>query len=117
MTESAKLNCLDDGKVKQDMGKYQKDSIQLESSSSSDNDSDIEFSAQLNVTAPKEQPTIVTATSSTSLSKDDESDRMQSTMWLGTEDGCIHVYNCTDNIRIKKNKIKIQHICAVYSIL
>lgn len=38
-------------------------------------------------------------------------------MWLGTEDGCIHVYNCTDNIRIKKNKIKISHISAVYSIL
>lgn len=38
-------------------------------------------------------------------------------MWLGTEDGCIHVYNCTDNIRIKKNKIKIQHVSAVYSIL
>lgn len=38
-------------------------------------------------------------------------------MWLGTEDGCIIVYNCTDNIRTKKNKIKIQHISAVYSIL
>lgn len=49
----------------------------------------------------------------------DESDCMQhqSTMWLGTEDGCIHVYNCTDNIRTKKNKIKIQQISAVYSIL
>lgn len=50
-------------------------------------------------------------------SNPDETDCQQSTMWLGTEDGCIHVYNCTDNIRIKKNKIKIQHISAVYSIL
>jgi hypothetical protein len=24
---------------------------------------------------------------------------VQATMWLGTEDGTIHVYNCTDNIR------------------
>lgn len=47
----------------------------------------------------------------------DDTDGLQSTMWLGTEDGCIHVYNCTDNIRIKKNKIKIQHVSAVYSIL
>lgn len=57
--------------------------------------------------------------SNTSLAKSDtdETDRTQSTMWLGTEDGCVHVYNCTDNIRIKKNKIKIQHSSAVYSIL
>lgn len=51
-----------------------------------------------------------------SLIEENESQN-QSTMWLGTEDGCIHVYNCTDNIRIKKNKIKIQHVSAVYSIL
>lgn len=41
----------------------------------------------------------------------------QSTMWLGTEDGCIHVYNCSDNIRIKKNKIKIQLSSTVNSIV
>jgi hypothetical protein len=41
----------------------------------------------------------------------------QSTMWLGTEDGCIHVYNCNDNIRIKKNKIKIQLSSTVNSIV
>ncbi|RZF36300.1 hypothetical protein LSTR_LSTR006805 [Laodelphax striatellus] len=39
------------------------------------------------------------------------------TMWLGTEDGSIHVYNCSDNIRIKKNKVKIQHRSAVHSII
>lgn len=47
----------------------------------------------------------------------DDADAHQSTMWLGTEDGCIHIYNCTDNIRTKKNKIKMQLISAVYSIL
>lgn len=47
----------------------------------------------------------------------DEADAQQSTMWLGTEDGCVHVYNCTDNIRIKKNKIKMQLSSSVYSIL
>lgn len=39
----------------------------------------------------------------------DDTDTHQSTMWLGTEDGCIHVYNSGDNIRIKKTKLKMQH--------
>ncbi|XP_050441671.1 rho guanine nucleotide exchange factor 17 [Adelges cooleyi] len=39
------------------------------------------------------------------------------TMWLGTEDGCIHVYNSMDNIRIKRNKVKIQHGSAVHCII
>jgi len=39
------------------------------------------------------------------------------TMWLGTEDGCIHVYNSMDNIRIKRNKVKIQHGSAVHCIM
>lgn len=47
----------------------------------------------------------------------DETDNQQSTMWLGTEDGCIHIYNSGDNIRIKKNKIKLQHGSAILSIL
>ena len=38
-------------------------------------------------------------------------------MWLGTEDGTIHVYNCTDNIRIKKNKEKFTHSAPVLDIL
>ncbi|XP_053961835.1 uncharacterized protein LOC128865531 isoform X2 [Anastrepha ludens] len=50
-------------------------------------------------------------------SNPDEGDGNLSTMWIGTEDGCIHVYNSTDNIRIKKNRIKIEHQSAVYSIL
>ena len=42
---------------------------------------------------------------------------VQATMWLGTEDGTIHVYNCTDNIRIKKNKDKFCHPAPVLAIL
>ena len=41
----------------------------------------------------------------------------QPTMWLGTEDGYIHVYSCCDNIRIKRNKTKIQHGAAVHCIM
>ncbi|XP_071444281.1 uncharacterized protein [Hetaerina americana] len=41
----------------------------------------------------------------------------QATMWLGTEDGCIHVYHCGDNIRTKRNKLRIQHVAAVLCIL
>lgn len=119
--------------------------LQLDSSSSSDNESDIEFSAQLNASSalnaclsavetlqlrdslkeqspapPSSGPPMPNVSSAASLSRSEgelEMDRTQSTMWLGTEDGCVHVYNCTDNIRIKKNKIKIQHSSAVYSIL
>lgn len=46
-----------------------------------------------------------------------EEESNQPTMWLGTEDGCIHVYNCSDNIRIKKNRVKIQHGSSVYCIM
>ncbi|XP_072170852.1 rho guanine nucleotide exchange factor 17-like [Diadema setosum] len=41
----------------------------------------------------------------------------QPTMWLGTEDGCIYVYQCTDNIRTKKSRAKIRHPAAVQCIL
>ncbi|GAB0099388.1 rho guanine nucleotide exchange factor 17 [Sergentomyia squamirostris] len=77
------------------------------SSSSSDNESERDFSpdTKCNIGAkPELQPL-------------DFGDFTQSTMWLGTEDGCIHVYNCSDNIRIKRNKIKMQHNSAVYNIL
>ncbi|KAI8437746.1 hypothetical protein MSG28_011980 [Choristoneura fumiferana] len=50
-------------------------------------------------------------------SEDSGSSANQPTMWLGTEDGCIHVYNCLDNIRIKKNKVKLQHNSGVHSIV
>ncbi|NXG09202.1 ARHGH factor, partial [Sakesphorus luctuosus] len=41
----------------------------------------------------------------------------QSSMWLGTEDGCIHVYQSSDNIRNRKNSMKMQHGAAVMCIL
>lgn len=47
----------------------------------------------------------------------DETDNQQSTMWLGTEDGAIHIYNCSDNIRIKKNKVKLQLGASILSIM
>ncbi|XP_012550335.2 rho guanine nucleotide exchange factor 17 isoform X1 [Bombyx mori] len=50
-------------------------------------------------------------------SEDNATTANQPTMWLGTEDGCIHVYNCMDNIRIKKNKVKLQHNSGVHSIV
>lgn len=39
------------------------------------------------------------------------------TMWLGTEDGCIHIYHCGENIRLKKNRTRIQQGAAVLSIV
>nr|XP_034971270.1 rho guanine nucleotide exchange factor 17 [Zootoca vivipara] len=41
----------------------------------------------------------------------------QSSMWLGTEDGCIHVYQSSDNIRNRKNSMKMQHSASVTCIL
>ena len=41
----------------------------------------------------------------------------ESMMWFGTEDGHIHVYNCTDNIRIRKNKEKFAHGSSVLDII
>ncbi|KAM6447642.1 rho guanine nucleotide exchange factor 17 isoform 2-T2 [Liasis olivaceus] len=41
----------------------------------------------------------------------------QSSMWLGTEDGCIHVYQSSDNIRNRKNSLKMQHSASVTCIL
>ncbi|XP_077467401.1 rho guanine nucleotide exchange factor 17 isoform X2 [Stigmatopora argus] len=41
----------------------------------------------------------------------------QSSVWLGTEDGCIHVYQSSDNIRNRKNSMKIQHAASILCIL
>lgn len=77
--------------------------IQLDSSSSSDSEPEVTRSVS---------PSVIS-----NASQIPACDENESQMWLGTEDGFIHVYNCTDNIRIKKNKIKIQHVSAVTSIL
>lgn len=83
--------------------------VQLDSSSSSDSEPDT------NITAAQDRPFSPSVISNNS--QNPAYDESESQMWLGTEDGFIHVYNCTDNIRIKKNKIKIQHVSAVSSIL
>ncbi|XP_052863854.1 uncharacterized protein LOC128270489 [Anopheles cruzii] len=98
--------------------------IQLDSGSSSE-DSEVESQPEracsqscVSLTPNHRQQDTTPATTACSMAAADvEPETQQSTMWLGTEDGCIHVYNCTDNIRIKKNKIKIPHVSAVYSIL
>ncbi|XP_062241277.1 rho guanine nucleotide exchange factor 17-like [Platichthys flesus] len=41
----------------------------------------------------------------------------QSSVWLGTEDGCIHVYQSSDNIRNRKNSMKMQHASSILCIL
>nr|XP_057935379.1 rho guanine nucleotide exchange factor 17-like isoform X2 [Doryrhamphus excisus] len=41
----------------------------------------------------------------------------QSSVWLGTEDGCIHVYQSSDNIRNRKNSMKMQHGASILCIL
>lgn len=110
-------------------GNEQRD-IQLDSSSSSDDSDEPEQNRplrRLNSAKANSTPQLSTSapnstTDHTSQMTLDESSTVdnqqhQPTMWLGTEDGCIHVYNCTDNIRTKKNKIKIQLVSAIYSIL
>lgn len=102
--------------------------MQLDSSSSSDDSDEPEQNQPLRrLNSAKANSTPQLSTSAPNSSSDhshitDESSsndnqQQQPTMWLGTEDGCIHVYNCTDNIRTKKNKIKMQLSSAIYSIL
>lgn len=41
----------------------------------------------------------------------------QSSVWLGTEDGCVHVYQSSDSIRDRRNSMKLQHAASVTGIL
>ncbi|KAL7038622.1 hypothetical protein ACKWTF_009632 [Chironomus riparius] len=95
--------------------------IQLDSSSSSDSEPEASTATTVTVQDRSVSPSIISNTSSQQQQHQQQlstsGDDGESQMWLGTEDGYIHVYNCTDNIRIKKNKIKIQHVSAVNSIL
>ncbi|KAL6438915.1 hypothetical protein ACFW04_003755 [Cataglyphis niger] len=85
--------------------------IQLDSSSSSDDsDSDDSPCADTGSTTLSGDVSSIDNTTA-------EEDANQPTMWLGTEDGYIHVYNCNDNIRIKKNKVKILHGSSVHCII
>ncbi|XP_032585303.1 uncharacterized protein LOC6572289 isoform X2 [Drosophila mojavensis] len=85
--------------------------------SSSDDETDAVSTAALEQRMPSPAPSLHATYHGHQDSNPDESESNQSTMWIGTEDGCIHVYNSTDNIRIKKNRIKIEHHSAVFSIL
>ncbi|XP_012580964.1 PREDICTED: rho guanine nucleotide exchange factor 17 isoform X2 [Condylura cristata] len=40
-----------------------------------------------------------------------------SSVWLGTEDGCVHVYQSSDSIRDRRNSMKLQHSASVTCIL
>ncbi|XP_021921500.1 rho guanine nucleotide exchange factor 17 isoform X2 [Zootermopsis nevadensis] len=96
--------------------------VQLDSSSSEDEDEGEEGmpGPGISISVEEDPKRIRSASDSlvceTSIVTED-TDSLQPTMWLGTEDGCIHVYNCSDNIRIKKNKVKIQHGSSVHSII
>ncbi|CAG9829418.1 unnamed protein product [Diabrotica balteata] len=83
--------------------------MNFDSSSSSDEDENCDN--EIN-----EQPQHIVDSEVCSV-ENDEADNYQSTMWLGTEDGCIYIYNCSDNIRIKKNKGKLQLGASILSII
>lgn len=85
--------------------------IQFDSESSSDDEGSVEDPEDGNRTSGLSKSLESGSTDS------DDADNHHSTMWLGTEDGCIHVYNSSDNIRIKKNKIRLQHGSAILSIM
>ncbi|XP_007448136.1 PREDICTED: rho guanine nucleotide exchange factor 17 [Lipotes vexillifer] len=46
-----------------------------------------------------------------------EPEAYQSSVWLGTEDGCVHVYQSSDSIRDRRNSLKLQHAASVTCIL
>ncbi|XP_065202410.1 rho guanine nucleotide exchange factor osg-1 isoform X2 [Planococcus citri] len=74
--------------------------IHLDSSSSEDEDGEEELSIE-----------------ELKITDNSNSENGDSTMWLGTEDGYIYIFNCTDSLRVKRNKQKYKHNSAVYCIL
>lgn len=88
--------------------------IQLDSESSEDEEEEEETTSE---SQEEEHQTKPQENSKVPKEEVEETDNHFPTMWLGTEDGCIHVYNCNDNIRIKKNKMKVQHSAAVHCII
>lgn len=75
--------------------------------SNSNNQSNVQLDLSSSSDSEPDAPVELTPSTCSTVSQV-PSDENESQMWLGTEDGFIHVYNCSDNIRIKKNKIKIQ---------
>ncbi|XP_042913541.1 rho guanine nucleotide exchange factor 17-like [Parasteatoda tepidariorum] len=78
--------------------KMRRDSIQ-ECKGPLDSDSDDEF-----IDALEEE-----------LSSDD-TNTLQPTIWLGTEDGCIYIYNCKD-VNLRKTRLKMHHTTCIYDII
>lgn len=93
--------------------------IHLDSSSSSDDDDNVGQSSGANGcnNATDEPVDEQKFTSSEATAVDGQDIYGEPTMWLGTEDGSVHIYNCNDSLRVKRNKLKIQHVSAVYSIV
>ncbi|KAF8795208.1 Rho guanine nucleotide exchange factor 17 like protein [Argiope bruennichi] len=46
----------------------------------------------------------------------EDANTLQPTMWLGTEDGRIYIYNCTD-VRLQRPKLRLYHSTSIYHIL
>ncbi|GIY29151.1 rho guanine nucleotide exchange factor 17 [Caerostris extrusa] len=46
----------------------------------------------------------------------EDANTLQPTMWLGTEDGCIYIFNCTD-MKLQRPKLRIYHSTSIYDIL
>lgn len=88
--------------------------IQLDSESSDDEEEEEETNSESQEEEQQPKPQEAPKAPKEEV---EETDNHFPTMWLGTEDGCIHVYNCNDNIRIKKNKMKVQHSAAVHCII
>lgn len=98
--------------------------IQFDSSSSSDESDETEQTSplrRLNSAKASSTPQLSTSApnSSNEHGQDDDSiiEQHLPTMWLGTEDGCILVYYCSDTIRIRKKHASAQLAAAIYSIL
>ncbi|KAF2365474.1 Dbl (DH) domain [Trinorchestia longiramus] len=89
-------------------------------SDSSDDDEEEESNAEENTRKRRSEslpPGNNLPSPSSGASAGDDGDARRPTMWLGTEDGFIHVYNCSDTIRIKKNKFKFQLGSSVHCII
>lgn len=91
--------------------------IQLDSDSSDDEEEGEDEDEDVSVSQEEDKQGAPPQESAALKEEGEEADNHYPTMWLGTEDGCVHVYNCNDNIRIKKNKMKVQHSAAVHCII
>ncbi|XP_018914389.2 uncharacterized protein [Bemisia tabaci] len=83
--------------------------IHLDSSSSSEGEDEKEKDKERTDSDAKQLPMGVRQ-----ISQDNDK---ESTMWLGTEDGCILIYKCIESCRTRENCVEIKHGSAVYSIV